>query len=56
MKIFEGELDMDKHIEDIHFLEILNEEDDEDGEDDTVYDSWISKFGFTAVNVPKNIY
>ena len=31
-KIFAGEHDMDKHIEYIHFLKILNEEDDEDGE------------------------
>ena len=30
---------MDKHIEDIHFLEIIIEEDDEDGEDDIVYDT-----------------
>ena len=35
-KIFEGEHELDKHIEDIHFLEVLNEEDDEDGEDDAM--------------------
>ena len=32
-KIFEGEHDLDKHIEEIHFLEVLNEADEEDGED-----------------------
>ena len=33
---FEGEHDMDKHIEDVHFLEVLNEEDEEDVEEDAM--------------------
>ena len=35
-KLFESEHDMDKHMEAFHFLEVLNEEDDEDGEDDAM--------------------
>ena len=35
-KLFESEHDMDKHMEDFHFLEVLNEEDEENGEDDAM--------------------
>ena len=35
-KIFEGEQVLDKHIEEMHFLEVLNEEDEEDEEDESM--------------------